>query len=342
MQGGLDSTGNVAAWQHDFWTQAHSSRPGGLAGNLLAGQELGFTPQGPAAILSEGNLGGRNSLVNYSFPYLVTGNAVKSYEIDSNSKYTTTSVLPRTTAMRTLGGFSNTFANESFMDEMAMAAGADPLAFRRKYLSGDSRGLAVLNKVASSANWQQLPWPTTAAQIPTAPLHGRGLAYVQYENSLAYVGAYAEVAVGSDGTVQVTKVIVAHDCGLIINPNGLINQIQGNVIQATSRTLKEEVLFDANGVTSLTWAGVPTENTWSIKYQSGPSYQILHFNEVPDIQVVLLDQPTQPAWGAGEPASEPIAAAIGNAIYFAIGVRLREIPFTPANVLSAWQAALGS
>ena len=141
--------------------------------------------------------------------------------------------------------------------------------------------------------------------------------------------------------MKVTKVIVAHDCGLIINPDGLENQIQGNVIQATSRTLKEEVLFDENGVTNLTWAGAPVEDTWSIKYQAGPSYQILHFNEVPSIEVHLIDQPTQPALGAGEPASEPIPAAIGNAIYFAIGVRLRELPFTPTNVLTAWQNAGG-
>lgn len=337
MQGGLDSKGNVAAWEHTLWTQTHSTRPGGRAGNLLAGQELGFAPSTESP--TGGNLGGRNSKVNYAFPnYLVTNNSVRSFTTTSGQ---TTNVFPRTTALRTLGGFSNTFANESFMDEMAMAANADPLAFRQQYLS-DPRGLAALRAVAQEANWHKTPWPTTVVQPQTKPLFGRGLAYVQYENNLAYVATYAEVQVDPTGAVSVTRVIVAHDCGLIINPDGLTNQIQGNVIQATSRTLKEEVLFDANGVTSTTWAGVPTENTWSIKYQAGPSYSILHFNEVPRIQVLLLNQPTQPAWGAGEPASEPMAAAIGNAIYFAIGVRLRELPFTPANVLAAWQAALAN
>ncbi len=340
MQGGLDSQGNVVAWEHTLWTQTHSTRPGGRAGNLLAGQELGFPPQAESP--TGGNLGGRNSKVNYTFPnYLVTNNSVRNYTTKAHGKLTlTTNVFPRTTALRTLGGFSNTFANESFMDEMALAANADPLAFRQQYLS-DPRGLAVLNAAATAANWQPMPWPTAAVQPQSTPLFGRGLAYVQYENSLAYVATYAEVLVDpTTGAVQVTRVIVAHDCGLVINPDGLTNQIQGNVIQATSRTLKEEVLFDQYGVTSKTWAGVPISNTWSIKYTDGPSYSILHFNEVPTIDVVLLDQPTQPAWGAGEPASEPMAAAIGNAIFFAIGVRLRQLPFTPANVLAAWQAAL--
>ena len=350
MQGGIDPHKNVAAWEHSLWTQTHSTRPGGRAGNLLAGQELDFAPQPENAT---GLLGGRNSIVNYAFPNsVVIANSVRSFTTVTNGSTTqTTNVFPRTTALRTLGGFSNTFANESFMDEMAMTANADPLAFRQQYLS-DPRGLAVLNAVSQAANWQSTSWPRQPKPMapslpqqsnaqPWQPYPGRGLAYVQYENNFAYVATYAEVLVDpTTGGVQVTRVIVAHDCGLIINPDGLTNQIEGNVIQATSRTLKEEVLFDASGVTSTTWSGVPTTNTWSIKYQNGPSYPILHFTEVPKIRVVLLNQPTQPAWGAGEPASEPVAAAIGNAVYFAIGVRLREVPFTPANVMAAWQAAL--
>ncbi|HLI52203.1 MAG TPA: molybdopterin cofactor-binding domain-containing protein, partial [Thermomicrobiaceae bacterium] len=284
-----------------------------------------------------------NSIVNYAFPNsLVTANSVRSFTTTGSGPTLTTNVFLRTTALRTLGGFSNTFANESFMDEMALAANADPLAFRQQYLS-DPRGLAVLKAVAKAANWKTMAWPTSPSPLGSgSPFSGRGLAYVQYENNYAYVATYAEVQVDpTNGAVQVTNVIVAHDCGLIINPDGLTNQIQGNVIQATSRTLKEEVLFDSNGVTSLTWAGVPTDNTWSIKYKAGPSYPILHFDEVPNVQVVLLNQPTQPAWGAGEPTSETLAAAIGNAIYFAIGVRLRQLPFTPANMLAAWQSALG-
>ena len=161
MQGGLDGNGNAVAVKHDLWTQAHSTRPGNRAGNLLAGQELGFPPQPDNPIFSGGNLGGRNSLVNYAIPnYLVTAHAVRNYTTVTNGSSTsTTNVFPRTTALRTLGGFSNTFANESFMDEMAMAANADPLAFRQQYLTDDSRGLAVLNTVAPAASWTEMPWP---------------------------------------------------------------------------------------------------------------------------------------------------------------------------------------
>jgi len=141
MQGGLDARGNVVAWDHTLWTQTHSTRPGGLAGNLLAGQELGFAPQPNSPV---GLGGGRNSGVNYAFAnYLVTANSVASYTTAPNGLMTTTTnVLPRTTALRSLGGLSNTFANESFMDELAMAANADPLTFRLQYLS-DPRAIAV-------------------------------------------------------------------------------------------------------------------------------------------------------------------------------------------------------
>jgi len=338
MQGGLDARGNVVAWDHTLWTQTHSTRPGGLAGNLLAGQELGFAPQPNSPV---GLGGGRNSGVNYAFAnYLVTANSVASYTTAPNGLMTTTTnVLPRTTALRSLGGLSNTFANESFMDELAMAANADPLTFRLQYLS-DPRAIAVLQAMAKQAGWKHKPKTSKPPKGQSAPLFGRGLTYLQYENTLAYVAAYAEVLVDpTTGVVQVTRVVVAHDCGLIINPDGLQNQIEGNVIQATSRALKEEVLFDANNVTSTTWAGVPVGNTWSTTYQDGPSYPILNFTEVPTIEIVLINQPTQPAWGAGEPVTEVMPATIGNAIYDATGVRLRALPFTPANVLAALNAS---
>jgi nicotinate dehydrogenase subunit B len=331
MQGGLDANRNVLAWKHTLWTQTHNTRPGGLAGNLLAGQELGFLPQADAPVGA--NLGGRNSGLNYVFPnYQVSAYNVKSYNVTGSgpNSYTTTNVLPRTTALRSLGGLSNTFANESFMDELALAAKADPLAFRLKYLS-DPRAIAVLNAMATQAGWGSTP-----ATPPAGLLFGHGIAYVQYENSYAYVAAYAEVLVNlNSGAIQVTRVVIAHDCGLIINPDGLENQIQGNVIQAASRGLKEEVLFNANGVTSLTWAGAPAANTWSINYVPGPAYQIFHFTDVPSVEIVLINQPTQPAWGSGEPVTEAMPAVIGNAFYNATRLRLRNLPFTPANVLAA-------
>ncbi len=160
-------------------------------------------------------------------------------------------------------------------------------------------------------------------------LSGRGIAYLQYENNLAYVAAAAEVQVDpSTGAVQVTRVVVAHDCGQIINPDGLKNQIEGNVIQATSRTLKEQVEYDANGVTSVLWA--PNPNFPTTKY-----YSILHFTDVPAVEVVLIDQPALAPWGAGEPVTEVMPGAIGNAIFDAAGIRLRTVPFTPDSVLAA-------
>jgi CO/xanthine dehydrogenase Mo-binding subunit len=143
---------------------------------------------------------------------------------------------------------------------------------------------------------------------------------VRYENNLTYVACVAEVNVDrSTGRVMVQRLSVAHDCGLIVNPNGLQNQIEGNCLQATSRALKEQISFDQNGVTSLDWRGYP----------------ILTFPEVPDVQIQLLDHPDQPAWGAGEPTTEAIPAAIANAIFDATGARVRTIPMTAARVKAA-------
>jgi len=163
---------------------------------------------------------------------------------------------------------------------------------------------------------------------PAGMLSGRGISYLQYENNRAYVAAAAEVLVNPvTGAVRVTRVVVAHDCGQIINPDGLMHQIEGNVIQGVSRTLKEQVTFDANGVTSVVWA----QNT----FFPGTPYSILNFSEVPTVEVVLIDQPAAAPWGAGEPTIEVVPAAIGNAIYHAAGVRLRTTPFTPDQVLAA-------
>ena len=327
LRGGIDANGGVVAWDHEVWTPVHSTRPGGAAGNLLAGQETGALPP---ALGSPVGSGTRNQPVNYAFPNnRVTEHAVANFLMARNGsgKLAATAPLtytfPRTSALRSLGGFSNSFANESFMDELAAAAGVDPYEFRMRYLS-DPRAVAVMQAMAGQAGLsgsKPEAWPGMKS--------GRGIAYLQYENSLAYVAAAAEVQVNpGTGAVQVTRVVVAHDCGQVINPDGLKNQIEGNVIQATSRTLKEQVAYDANGVTSVVWAPNPT--------YAAPQYTILHFTEVPAaIEVVLIDQPAAAAWGAGEPATEVIPAAIGNAIFDATGARLRTAPFTPDRVLAA-------
>jgi nicotinate dehydrogenase subunit B len=331
MKGGLDAKGGVVAWDHTVWTPVHSTRPGGAAGNLLAGQETGLLPP---ALGSQVGSGTRNQPVNYTFANnRVTENAVGNFVGNKASgKLTPTAPLTytflRSSALRSLGGFSNSFANESFMDELAAKAGADPFTFRMGYLS-DPRAIAVMQAMAKQAGLTKSKPPAQSGM-----LSGRGISYLQYENNLAYVAAAAEVQVNpTTGAVHVTRIVVAHDCGQIINPDGLKNQIEGNAIQGTSRTLKEQVLFDANGVTSVVWA----QN----QFFPTPQYSILHFTEVPAVEVVLIDQPTQPPWGAGEPATEVIPAAIGNAIFDAAGIRLRTLPLTPDRVLAALAAKAG-
>ncbi len=195
------------------------------------------------------------------------------------------------------------------------------MAFRLRHLR-DPRARAVVERAARLAGWQSRPSPRQdGAGAPLAT--GRGIAFVQYESAYAYVATVIEVEVDRrSGAVRVPRVFVAHDCGLIVNPDGLRNQIEGATIQTISRALKEEVTFDRAAVTSLDWS----------------SYPILRFSEVPEaIQIELIDRPAEPALGAGEPAACPVPAAIANAIFDATGARLRRLPFTPERV----KAALG-
>lgn len=297
VAGGLDDAGKVVAWDYGVWTPTHSTRPGGMAGNLLAGQLI--APPAPPAKNGFGG-GDRNAPTNYTF----TNNRVTAHWL------ATTPLRP--SALRSLGGAPNTFANESFMDELAAAAGADPVAFRLAHLD-DPRAIAVLQKAADLAGWQPRPAPGPDASA-TGVSRGRGVAFIRYENTLAYCAMVADATVDrATGQVRVSRVSVAHDCGLIVNPDGLRNQIEGNVIQAMSRALKERVMFDQSRVTSVDWR----------------SYPILTFPEIPAVDIALINQPHQPAWGAGEIATLPIAAAIANAIFDATGRRIRTIPFVP-------------
>ena len=210
----------------------------------------------------------------------------------------------------------NTFGNESFMDELALATGVDPLEYRMRILK-DARGVNVLNRLAKLANWQ----PRSARLQQSGDIvTGRGISYVKYELVRTYIGVVAEVEANrKTGKVVVKKFYVAHDCGQIINPDGLRNQIHGNVIQTVSRTMIEELKFNRSSVTSLDWQ----------------SYPILTFPEVPEIVIDLIDQPNEKPWGAGEPSASVVPSAIANAIYDALGVRMRSIPFTPEKVAAA-------
>ena len=301
VRAGLDSQGQVVAWDYAVTTPTHSTRPAGQAGNLLAGQLPGSPPR-------QGFTGGdRNARHTYVFP-----NDRVTVRWQSKS-------LLRPSALRGLGAPQNTLANESFMDELAAAAGIDPIEFRRRHLK-DERALAVLDAVAKLSGWQPRPSPRrdTAGQEAVT---GRGVAYAQYENANAYAAAVGEVQVNRrTGAVRVSRVWVAHDCGLIVNPDGVRNQIEGNVVQTISRTLKEEVALDASGVTSLDWI----------------AYPILTFPEAPDaIDIELIDRKDKPSVGAGEPAACPVPAMIANAIFDATGARLRTMPFTPDRVRAA-------
>ncbi len=349
LKGALDGGGNVISWGHTVNTPPHNSRPGG-GGALLAGQETGLVP--PNLPTQSINAGTRNGPVNYNFPNIkLTANNVQPFQTNGGATVKPlVNTLPRSTALRSLGGMSNCFANESFMDELVLAANQDAIAFRKNYvcaLSGgsgsatsvpvagiDPRAAAALDAMAGQAGWGNALAPPTRGDKA-----GKGVAFARYETVETYVAVYAEVEVTTaTGDAWVRRVVVAHDCGLIVNPDGLKNQIEGNVIQGISRTLIEEVGFNTNGVTSLLWSSAnPTP-------PPGTIYPVVHFNQVPaSIEIVLLDHPEQltqdpanvPAWGAGEPTIGPVAPAIANAIFNAIGKRMTMLPITKARVLYA-------
>ncbi len=299
LAGAVGPDGTVTAWKFDGYTPTHSTRPTGMAGNLLDGQ---LTNAPPA---KNGNVGGdRNAASTYTF-------ANQRVSVH----WQPTAVL-RASALRGLGAPQNCFANESFMDELCHDASADPVAFRLAHLS-DPRSKDVLNAVARLAKWQ----PGQARRVLAhGVIRGRGVAFARYETTDAYVAMIADVDVmPATGAVRVRDVYVAHDCGLIVNPDGLRNQIEGAVIQGTSRALKEQVTFDRSRVTSIDWR----------------TYPILRFSEIPNVGITLIDRPQERPLGAGEPATIIVAPAIGNAVFAATGKRLREVPFTVARVKSA-------
>jgi nicotinate dehydrogenase subunit B len=309
MAGAVGADGKIAAWTYDAWTPTHGARPTRDPATLVAGA-LVARNVATGEFFSGG--GERNARTTYALPNeRVTSHPVPSFPI-------------RTSSLRGLGSPQNSFANESFMDELASAAGIDPVELRRRHLS-DPRALAVIEAAAKRAGWTpRSSAPVRSGAASSDIRKGRGFAYVQYDRTEAYVAAAVDVDVRPDtGSVRVRRVCVAHDCGLIVNPDGLRNQIEGNVIQAISRTLKEAVRFDSMRVTGVDWNGYP----------------ILRFLEIPDaIDIELIDRPDQPSVGAGEAATSPIPAAIANAIFDATGARVRQVPFTPDRVRAAVRA----
>jgi len=296
----LDATGAPQRWQHDVWSNGHASRPGPPGNPLLAATHVaGAVQSAPASDppLQNGGGSGRNAVPMYDLPHQL----VRTHRLQT---------MPlRTSAMRALGAHLNVYAIESVVDELAELAGVDPVEYRLRMLP-DERARAVLRAAAERAGWGRNPGPDA----------GLGVGLARYKNRGAWCAVVAEVEAQS--SVRVRRLTIAVDVGLVVNPDGVVNQIEGGALQALSWTTKEQVRFDARTVTSRTWE----------------DYPILTFSEVPPVDVVLLDRPDQPALGSGEASIGPTAAAIGNALHAATGLWVRALPLTGANVVAAMDA----
>ncbi len=299
LRAGLAADGGIVDWRHEVWSNIHSSRPGRHPGgiNLLAAWHLA-EPFAPAPVQGGAQPGGedRNAVPLYDFPnQQIVKHLIREMPL-------------RTSALRTLGAYGNVFALESFMDELALAAGQDPVSFRLRHLK-DPRARAVIETAAVKAGWK--PGRKRDGR------HGRGFGFARYKNSACYVACVADVLVnGKTGQIAVTRVVAAADAGQIINPKGLEMQIEGGIVQSTSWTLKEAVAFDRTQVTARDWA----------------DYPILTFPEAPRVEVHLLNRRDEKPLGSGEASSGPAAAAIANAVSNALGRRLRDLPLASARI----------
>ncbi|WP_322102630.1 xanthine dehydrogenase family protein molybdopterin-binding subunit [Paraburkholderia sp. J41] len=293
----LDAGGTIVDWQYELWSNTHNNRIDN-AGRLLPAQLLAqpFTPAPPKPIPMPEGGGDRNSIPLYRVPNLhVQHHFLPDMPI-------------RVSAMRSLGAHMNIFAIESFVDELALAAQADPVAFRLKHLD-DPRAHDAIRAAA-----KQFGWRPRTARLPSVrtQARGTGFAFAKYKNLMAYLAVAVEVSVARDtGDVLVERVVAAVDCGQIVNPDGVRNQIEGGIVQTSSWTLFEQTRFDRQRITSADWS----------------SYPILRFASVPKaVEVVLIDRPGLPFLGVGEAAQGPAAAALANAIFDATGVRIRDLP----------------
>jgi nicotinate dehydrogenase subunit B len=297
MQAALDASGNVSAWYSQFYG------PEGVAGKVkLVAAELAGMPHETA--MSPGGI-----IAGTAVPYAFANVKTVAHRL------VTTPLRP--SWIRSPGRMQSAFAHEAFLDEIAVAANADPFELRRRYLADDARAIEVLERLARLTHWQK---PSTDKNASGSTATGRGMAFVKYENNRTYVGMVATVEiVRATGVITAKHFAVVQDCGQVINPDGVINQIEGNVVQTVSRTLIEQVRFDRSRVTSIDWQ----------------TYPILTFPEAPEIDIELIDRPHDKPWGVGEPSAAIVSAAISNAVFDAVGVRLRSVPFSPGKVLAA-------
>lgn len=305
VAGTLDDQGRIQAWQYTSWVPHRASGSVDvplLAGELTRSATLAEPPDNPGGM---------------------EFNMVAPYELPNASvvvnRYARAPLRPAW--LRGPGRLQHTYANESFMDELSVAAKADPIEFRLRHLS-EPRIKAVVDAVEKRSGWVRRPLFSTQPSGNIA--RGRGMACVRYEPNNAFVAAVIEVEVDrTTGVIQVGKVTVAHDCGLVVNPDGVRNQVEGEVVQTISRTLFEEINFSPSAVTSLDWL----------------TYRLLKFPELPaQVDVVLVDRPDQPLVGAGEPTCAVIPSAIASAVYDAVGVRPRTLPFNPESIRALLKA----
>ena len=306
LEAGLDAQGHITHWQHDVWSPGHSRRPGRAATPALLGAwQMEPAHAVPVSIdmpLTAGGGAERNALPGYSFDAL----RVRCHSVVTQR---------RSSALRSLGALANVFAAESFIDEIAHATGADPLALRLRHLQHDVRALAVLQAVAQRVGWSGMGL-ASARQDGI----GHGLAFARYKGSGAWCAVVAEVQAGAQ--LQVRRLTIAVDVGLAVNPDGVVQQIEGGAIQATSWVLKEAA--------KPAGPAAPAHAGWA-------DYPILRFTEVPVVDVLLLPS-TEPSLGAGEASLGPTAGAIANALFNALGVRVRDLPLTPERIVAAMDA----
>ena len=302
VRGTLDASGMIAGWDYELWSMTFMTRPSGKAANLMPAWYLP-APAGPsqgAQIPLPSGGGDRNAVPTYALP-------------NTNIIYHYIPEMPlRVSALRSLGGYMNVFAVESFMDELALAAKTDPVAFRLRHLPAQ-RSRDVVEMAAEKFGWsdtQTLP-----------PGHGKGFGFVVYETIKALCAVAVEVAVNSDtGQIRIVRAVAAVDAGNAVNPDGIQNQIQGCIMQASSWTLYESVTWSETEITSRDWS----------------SYPIMRFDNVPDsVEVHVINRPGQPFLGTGEAGMGPTPAAIANALADATGLRMRDLPLTAEKVRQA-------
>jgi nicotinate dehydrogenase subunit B len=323
LRGGLDDKGQIVAWDYESWSLAKGNRPAAATpGNVLTGALAGFPVPAfvPAAGTTPTTFGNNGNSASSYGAGVVGGTAGGTGTIRSERILSHTIESPFFTGpLRSPNRLQNTFANESFMDELAAAAKTDPVQFRLRHLS-DPRLMGVLNAAAKAANWDTRPSPK-AGNARTGVVTGRGVSSILYEGNNGYCALVFEVEVDqASGEISVKRIVSAADSGPISNPDGLRNQMEGGALQGMSRALHEEVKWNDQSINSVDWRRFPV-------YKFG--------DFLPVVETVLVNTLDKPQMGAGECTITSAASAIANAVFDATGARLRQVPFTPANVLAA-------